>query len=416
MMIMRSLVSYMRVYSMMLLLSHHTHLHTRGKDGLQAIGRTFAASNHLKQINLSRNQNIGNDGMATFATSIINDISSSSTMAALPSLETLILSDCNIGPLGMQSLAQVLTPSADDSTITRSQPINLTISSNPIGPDGCDTLSRLISIPSDEDEDGGSSSSVLSHLFMSQCSIGDEGLVNLLQSAASTTMDTLMGHFSGLTVLDVSDNSITKDGVKVLAGSLTRSWPDLVELKLAKNELEDEGVVALMTSLVTRSDKVDYSTEEEKEEKKNATLDNLDISCTNCGIEGAKAALMSGGLTTLRLFNNRLGSDGFYAIAPLLQGGHPSIENLDLGGNNADEDAVVALLNSIADNNTTAGTTINDGSNFTSTLSVLEIGGNKFGNDAMEALNRLKLVFPKLDMAHDKPIQEAEMGEGKSED
>ena len=117
---------------------------------------------------------------------------------------------------------------------------------------------------------------------------------------------------------------------------------------------------------------------------------------------------MRGGLTTLRLFNNRLGSDGFYAIAPLLQGGHPSIENLDLGGNNADEDAVVALLNSIADNNTTTGTTINEGSNFTSTLSVLEIGGNKFGNDAMKALNRLKLAFPKLDVAHDKPIQEAD--------
>ena len=85
--------------------------------------------------------------------------------------------------------------------------------------------------------------------------------------------------------------------------------------------------------------------------------------------------------------------------------GGPSIENLDLGGNNADEDAVVALLNSIADNNTASGTTINDGSNFKSTLSVLEIGGNKFGNDAMEALNRLKVVFPELDVAHDKPIQ-----------
>ena len=403
----------MHVYSKMFLLSYNTR---RGKNGLQAIGRTFGSSNHLKQMNLSRNSNIGNDGMATFATSIVT-ASSSTTTTALPSLESLILSDCNIGPLGMQSLAQILTPSADDSIIRRAQQINLTISSNPIGAEGCDTLSKLISISSDKGEDGGSSSSsILSHLFMSQCSIGDEGLVNLLQSAASTTMDTSMGHFSGLTVLDLSENSITKDGVKVLAESLTRSWPDLVELKLAKNELEGEGVVALMESLVSRSDKVDYSTEEEKEEKKNATLDNLDISCTNCGIEGAKAALMSGGLTTLRLFNNRLGSDGFYAIAPLLQGGHPSIENLDLGGNNADEDAVVALLNSIADNNTTAGTTINDGSNFTSTLSVLEIGGNKFGNDAMEALNRLKLVFPKLDMAHDKPIQEAEMGEGKSED
>ena len=338
--------------------------------------------------------------MITFATSIINDISSSATTALL-SLETLILSDCNIGPLGMLSLAQVLTPSADDS-MRRAQAINLTISSNPIGAEGCNTLSRLVSIPRDKEGEGGggsSSSSILSHLFMSQCSIGDEGLVNLLKSAASP----------GLSVLDLSENSITKDGVKVLAESLTRSWPDLVELKLAKNELESEGVVALMKSLITRSDKVGHSTEEE-EEKKNATLDNLDISCTNCGIEGAKAALMSGGLTTLRLFNNLLGSDGFYAIAPLLQGGHPSIENLDLGGNNADEDAVVALLNSIADNHNTTkrGASINEGSNFTSTLSVLEVGGNKFGNDAMEALNRLKLVFPELDVAHDKPIQEAD--------
>ena len=363
----------------------------------------------MKQINLPRNQNIGNDGMITFATSI-DTASSTANTASLPSLETLVLSDCNIGPLGIQSLAQVLTPSTDD--IRRAQPINLTVSSNPIGAEGCDILSKLISIPRDDDEvsGGSSSSSVLSHLFMSQCSIGDEGLVNLLKSAASTTMDTSMGHFSGLSVLDVSENSITKDGVEVLAESLTRSWPDLVELKLAKNELESEGVVALMTALITRSDKVDYSTEEEEKKKeKNTKLDNLDISCTNCGIEGAKAALMRGGLTTLRLFNNRLGSDGFYAIAPLLQGGHPSIENLDLGGNNADEDAVVALLNSIADNhNTASGTTINEGSSFTSTLLVLEIGGNKFGNDAMEALNRLKLVFPKLDVAHDKPIQEAD--------
>jgi len=396
-------VLFLHVYSKMFLLFYT--LTRRGKDGLQAIGRTFGSSNHLKQINLSRNQNIGNDGMITFATSI-DTASSTANTAALPSLETLILSDCNIGPLGMQSLAQILTPLADDSIIRRAQPINLTISSNPIGSEGCGTLSKLISIPRDKEGEGGggsSSSSVLSHLFLSQCSIGDEGLVNLLKSAANTTM----GHFSGLTVLDLSENSITKDGVKVIAGSLTRSWPDLVELKLAKNELEGEGVVALMTALVSRSDKVGYSTEDD--EKKNATLDNLDISCTNCGIEGAKAALMSGGLTTLRLFNNRLGSDGFYAIAPLLQGGHPSIENLDLGGNNADEDAVVALLNSIADNhNTASGTTINEGSNFTSTLSVLEIGGNKFGNDAMEALNRLKLVFPKLDVAHDKPIQEAD--------
>jgi hypothetical protein len=37
---------------------------------------------------------------------------------------------------------------------------------------------------------------------------------------------------------------------------------------------------------------------------------------------------------------------------------------------------------------------------------VLEIGGNKFGDKAMEALTKLKQVWPHLDVAHDKPIQE----------
>lgn len=166
--------------------------------------------------------------MVTFATSIV-DITAPSTTntAALPSLETLILSDCNIGPSGMQSLSQVLEQPSSGDVISRAHPINLTISSNPIGPAGCDTLSRLISIPRDEDEGGGNpSSSVLSHLFMSQCSIGDEGLVNLLKSPVTTTMNTLC-NFSDITVLDLSENSITKDGVKVLAESLARSWPDL---------------------------------------------------------------------------------------------------------------------------------------------------------------------------------------------
>ena len=104
-------------------------------------------------------------------------------------------------------------------------------------------------------------------------------------------------------------------------------------------------------------------------------------------------------LTTLRLFNNRLGSEGFRSCSTLLRGGHISIESLDLGGNNADEESVVVLLNAIADK-------VDDG--IASKLAVLEIGGNKFGAKAMEALTQLKQVWPRLDVAHDKPIDEAD--------
>merc|ERR1712194_711668 len=110
-----------------------------------------------------------------------------------------------------------------------------------------------------------------------------------------------------------------------------------------------------------------------------------------------KCALMSGSLSTVRLFNNRLGSDGFRAISRYLRGGHPSIVNLDLGGNDSEEEAVVALLDAIA-------TKYNDDA--VSKLAVLEIGGNEFGNVAMKALEQVKLVWPKLDVAHDKPTQE----------
>ena len=342
---------------------------------MHAIGKSFAASTHLTQLDLSRNNGIGNDGLVSFANAA--NESAQHDVRALSMLEKVILSDCNIGPTGIQSLSEFILGSNESK---RSKPIDLTISCNPIGSQGCGFISNLCSIP-----DRGS---LVSQLHMSQCSIGDDGL-KLLSNAATSN-----AAFSGLSVLDISENSITKDGIKTFAQSLVESWPNLVELKIAKNELDDESLTSLMKSLITRSD----GASEEQTDKKNSTLKNLDMSCTTCGIEGAKAALMSGGITTLRLFNNRLGSDGFHSIAPLLQGGHPSIENLDLGGNSADEVSVVALLHAIAEK---------DECGFISKLCVLEIGGNKFGDNAAEALKKLKLVYPKLDVAHDKPVKEA---------
>ena len=99
------------------------------------------------------------------------------------------------------------------------------------------------------------------------------------------------------------------------------------------NGILQGGVEALMNALVVS----------------NCALESLDLSQTSCGAQGAAAAVKCTKLTSLRLFNNKLGSDGFETLVPLLKGGHASLVNLDLGGNDASEEAVVKLLNSIAD-------------------------------------------------------------------
>lgn len=345
-----------------------------GKDGLCAIGKTFASSKYLSQIDLSRNENIGDEGIACLVKAAKERVGNETV--AFPSMEKMILSECNIGPSGMLSLAEIFS----GTEANRFKRIYLAIGSNPIGSEGCETLARLIAMPG--------KGSILSCLYASQCCIGNEG-VKLLSNAATSNSS------SGLSLLDLSENSITSDGARALAESLVGSWPSLVELKLANNDLGSEGVTSVMESLRTRT----AGANDDADTIQNQSLQNLDLTCTGCKKEGAIAALSSNCLATLRLFNNRLGSEGFRSFSALLRGGHPSIVSLDLGGNNADEESVVVLLNAIAD-------IADDG--IVSKLAVLEIGGNKFGAKAMEALAKLKQACPHLDVAHDKPIDEAD--------
>lgn len=354
-----------------------------GRDGLYEIGKTFVHSRFLTHLDLSRND-FGNEGIVQLSKAAAgNDEMNGMGVdtVSFPVLEQLVLSECSIDAAGMDVLAEILLGQEDNKR--RPKRIHLAIGSNPIGPEGCHSLVKLLSCA-----DNGS---IISHLQASQCSIGDDGM-EILSSNGSSRQH--------VEILDISDNTITKEGAKKLAQSLlSRSWPDLLELKVAKNELGSEGVTAILGSLITRCDISDeLSGTDSSSTEKNSSLKNIDLSYTNCGAEGAKAALMSGGIDTLRLFGNTIGSDGFDAIAPLLQGGHPNIENLDLGGNNAEEESVVKLLDSIADKK--------DDSTH-SKLAVLEIGGNKFGDKAMEALTRLKSVWPELDVAHDKPVGES---------
>ena len=325
-------------------------------EGAAAVGRAFSSSRNLIHLDLSRNEKIENGGLIALVEAARNR---DEAATVLPSLEVLNISECSlVGTAGVQSLMGLLGEGS------RSKPLDLVVSTNPIGPAGCAVISQLCSAES---------GSMMGKLLISKCAIGNEGVEELVSSSHPWT---------GLVALDVVENDITEIGAKSLAGSFVETFPDLVELKLAKNDLGSDGVQSFFGAI----------------QGKSYALDNLDLSCTNCGVEGLRAALTSSNISTLRLFGNKLGSDGLDAAAQLLRGGHPSIVNLDLGGQNANEKSVVALLDSIAI----------QGCGFESKLAVLEIGGNEFGSRCWEALDRLKKVHPCLDVAHDKPVRDGE--------
>merc|ERR1712166_704799 len=81
-----------------------------------------------------------------------------------------------------------------------------------------------------------------------------------------------------------------------------------------------------------------------------STLEDLDVSHTSCGISAAvelirRSNSVDSSLKILNLFGNQLGADdGFFEISKHLQGGHYSIEYLDIGGNEADESGVVSVV------------------------------------------------------------------------
>ena len=342
---------------------------------------------------MSRNGDIGCSGLTSFCNAAKQSAKESRIL--FRALEQLDLSACNIGASGVQSLAEFLV--AHNLDCAKCSRVELNLSSNPIGSSGCHSVSVMVA--------NISFGSTLSKLNLSQCDLSDEGILSLAKAGKSRSC-------TGLARLDLSANSITQTGACALAESLIKSFSHLIELNLAKNNLGFAGVVMIMKCLHQRSDitndhpvisddtvmimKSVLQDTVTKSGASNSKLKILDLTETDCGIEGASASLMTGRLTSLRLFNNKLGSDGFYSISKFLQGGHPSIVHLDLGGNSADEDSVVALLDAIASV---------ENSKFVSNLAVLEIGGNAFGSKADAALTRLMRVWPMLDVAHDKPIQ-----------
>jgi Ran GTPase-activating protein (RanGAP) involved in mRNA processing and transport len=129
-------------------------------------------------------------------------------------------------------------------------------------------------------------------------------------------------------------------------------------------------------------------------------LSNLDMTDTSCGAGGAVDLVRLGHLRVLNIFNNRLGSDGFVALAKVLQGGHPTLETLDVGGNQATEAGVVALLQAF---------TVKTES-FRNSLKLVVVGGNESGPTIETLVKEIKKVHPEMDIARDKPRKQQEDG------
>lgn len=365
--------------------------------GFLAIGQAFGASKQLSKLDLSRNNGAGDDGVVAFCKAAQR---AASPLNVLPfqALTFLDLSDCQIGPRGIRVLAESFSGYEEDCnsgecSVTSEGsgsarlPLVLLLNSNPcIGrsPEDLSAFRYFLQPPSLE-------YSHLTTLKLTHCDINDEGIKALCSAVDN-------GGCSGLLSLDLSHNRIGVEGAKFIAEALacnvlgsTSAYrcklTTLQELYLAGNPIESDGAVAIAASLKQREveDEVHANTS-------NIALQVLDLSKTCCGHDGAAAILKCGCLTLVRIFDNNLCSAGFQHMCPLLKGGHPSLNLLDLSGNRAEDAAVCALLNTLMEDRA-----------WESSLRVLELGGNKFGSDSEDAVKRLKEKRPELDIARDRP-------------
>jgi Leucine Rich repeat len=231
----------------------------------------------------------------------------------------------------------------------------------------------------------------ISGLSLSKCQLSNEGLRGMADACCKFADMTIQPI---LQMLDLSNNNFTETGLLDFTSRLLESevhhcqLSQLRELNFSGNVLNEGGCIQL-AALMAKGPL--------------QSVRNLDVTGTSCGMKGATALLecnvidgTQSCLKVLNLFGNDLGSDGFVHLSKTLQGGHPKLESLDLGGNGATEAGVVALLQAIA---------IYNISGQPNALQLLVVGGNQGGPTAESVVKEIKQLHPELDVARDKPGQ-----------
>jgi len=340
--------------------------------GAAAIGKVFGQSRNIKEIEMYRNPSIGDEGIIAFSSSVAAgaEVIAEEKIRPFESLEIFDISECNIGEEGINALVDCLVQ--NEGNMARSTLLHLNASMNPLGPEACPSLGKLVS------------TNTVNKLSLRECSLGSQGVLSLVEAFK------VGSNPCQASVLDLAKNEICTEGAIGLA-SVLKLNVELVELILANNPIGNDGVLAIANALNKNRDLSNSSGDASVPIRR-----TLDLSGTECGIEGAVAIIKCQTLASIRLFNNNLGSKGFESIAPLLEGGHLTLEHLDLGGNRAEEHAVVALIKALMVKNEPD----------VSKLKTIELGGNEVGDDVERLLKELEVIRPDLDVARDKPSVE----------
>jgi Ran GTPase-activating protein (RanGAP) involved in mRNA processing and transport len=323
-----------------------------GSAGMAAIARTLGKSDKLRTLNLSRNEIIG-----TYFSSVDDQAT-----PIFPLVQELDLSECGIVPDASSGLVSMLSQGSKD------RKLKLRLNCNELGTEGVASLSTLLN------------QTAIVELYLSKCNMGDEGLKYLTGGFVTEKS-------CGLQILDLSQNNIGPDGLNQLVNQLSEgkaSLSKLHDINLAGDKLSGESIQGLAATLGKHW------------VSGTLMLDTLDLTGTSCGIAGATDIVELCQLKNLRLFNNKLGCEGFLSLAKVLWGGHPTLQNLDLGGNEVKEASNISLLHAL---------TVE--ASFVNALQVLVVGRNEGGPALEQMVKEVKCVHPEIDIARDKsPTQQ----------
>jgi len=355
----------------------------------------------LESLNLARNEKIG----PFFDFLSVPSIPSASPL--FPNLKHLDFSECQLNAKSCASLLRALStatasvPEEDtrlnDAFIqTPPRGLALKLNSNDLS-DALHTKDMMEVVLCGP---------LIEELHMSGCLLGDEGLrgiVDLCYNGTDSLQENDHGkrHSNKLRLLDLSNNNLTSESLNYFATQLLASsascnrpiFSGICQLNLSGNTLDEEFCRSFATCI---------------EQGPLLSLKELDVSRTRCSVAGAVALLSCNADTkdgdtshssmkVLNLFGNQLRSEGFVEMSKVLQGGHSKLESLDLGGNEATEAGVVALLNAISSE------TMDEKRN---SLCLLTVGGNQGGASVEAVIKEIKRVHPKLDIARDKPLRQ----------
>lgn len=256
------------------------------------MGRALAANTSITHLSLARNR-LGGGGIGHLTPGLL-------------SLRSLDLSECGIASAAG---APVLSILLRDGQLT-----SLLLWNNELGPAGGSLLAAGVAL-----------STTLQRLQLAGTAIGDSG---------ASAIAGALSHAAPLRHLDVSACGISGNGVEAVFTAVAHG-AQLQSLSLSGN-----------SSL--RASSLAYALQQLPAES--GSLTELDLTGVPAAADSTVVASLAAvhSLRTLTLFACGLGGSGAGAVAAQLTGGGwPGLQELDLGGNGIDADAMTHLLSAV---------------------------------------------------------------------